>query len=362
MDIQKAFLSNEPLSIRAIGIMSGTSLDGLDICLAEFQHVDEKWSFAIRKAKTINYPENLKQQLGNSMLISGQELALLDAYLGKWIGNRVNEFLVDLNITADVIGSHGHTVFHDPQKGYSTQIGSGAHIAAITGIPCVCNFRVGDVARGGQGAPLVPIGDEMLFSDYHFCLNLGGFSNISFKKSNQRVAFDICPVNIILNHLSIGLGMEYDEQGQMGRLGNIDQKLLDKLNSLPYYQQNGAKSLGKEWLIREFLPLMNTNGISIENKFRTVYEHISLQVSQSLSNNENEKVLVTGGGAKNDFLMELIRSKTKNQIIIPLPELVDFKEALVFGFLAVLYQLKIPSCIASATGARESSVGGCVFY
>ncbi len=342
--------------------MSGTSLDGLDLCFAEFQHVDGKWGFTIHKAETISYHEKLKQQLENSMLVSGQELALLDADFGKWIGNRINAFLVDLNITVDIIGSHGHTVFHDPQKGYSTQIGSGAHIAAITGIPCACNFRMGDIARGGQGAPLVPIGDELLFSDYQFCLNLGGFSNISFKKSNQRVAFDICPVNIVLNHLSGELGIEYDEKGQMGRKGSIDQKLLDKLNSLPYYQQNGAKSLGKEWLTREFLPLVNTKEISIENKFRTVYEHISFQISRAFSNCENEKVLVTGGGAKNDFLMELIRSKTKNQIIIPSPDLVDFKEALIFGFLAVLHQLKIPSCIASATGAKESSVGGSVFY
>lgn len=342
--------------------MSGTSLDGLDICLSEFRFEKSQWNFNIKKAAIVPYNAQFKKKLSDAMFVSGKELVKLDADFGKWMGERVNEFLVDLPFVVDIIGSHGHTVFHEPQSGYTTQIGSGAHIAAVTGIPCVCNFRLGDVARGGQGAPLVPVGDDLLFPEYNYCLNLGGVSNISYNDSNNRVAFDICPCNMALNHLSSIMGSEFDNSGSFGRMGSVDSDLLVALNSLSYYSKTGSKSLGREWFLSELLPLINHNSNSTENKLRTVYEHIAHQISSVLSNVPVEKVLVTGGGAKNGFLIELLESKCRNQIVIPSLELVDFKEALIFGLLAVLYRSKVPSCLATVTGAKADSIGGSMFY
>ena len=354
--MQQSFASK----LNAIGLMSAHH-DGLDICL-EFNYCNGDWKYDILNAQTVVYPQDLSQRLYNSMSLGARELALLDADYGQWIGKQVKLFLDRHHINADIIGSHGHTVFHEPHRGFTTQIGSGAHIAAISGIPCVCNFRMGDVARGGQGAPLVPIGDELLFGDFQFCLNLGGFANVSYRKANKRVAFDICPANIVFNLLSQRLGKKFDDCGRIGQKGEVDENLLEKLNCLPYYQRKGAKSLGKEWVIENFLPLIESEEISIENKLRTLYEHVSYQISKVLSDKQDERVLVTGGGAKNEFLMELLTIKTKNTITIPPTVLVDFKEALIFGLLAILYLHKIPSCIASATGASENSIGGTLFY
>ena len=358
--IQKEIPS--PCSFMAIGVMSGTSLDGLDLCYAKFDFENQKWNYKINKTTTIPYSKDFKQTLSKAIDLSGEDLAQLNSELGAWIGNRINEFKSDLEERIDLIGSHGHTVFHNPKRGFSTQIGSGAHIAALTGIPCVCDFRTGDVARGGQGAPLVPIGDELLFGEFDFCLNIGGIANISYNQNNQQLAYDICPANMALNHIANALGKEFDDNGSFGKTGEVNEELLEELNHLVFYGVMGAKSLGREWFEGVFLTTLNKHNLELKDLMRTVYEHIATKISNALTLIPKGSVLITGGGAKNQFLVELIKQKCNNTLVIPEPILVDFKEALIFAFLAVLYKLQIPSCLASVTGARNNSIGGCLYY
>lgn len=346
----------------ALGLMSGTSLDGLDLCLCKLSFDGSCWDYTLIKTLTIEYDNSLSIQLSNAIACSGAELMRLDAFYGQWIGSRVSDFLRDVNIDVDVIGSHGHTVFHVPTEGYTTQIGSGAHIAAVSGIPCVCNFRLGDVARGGQGAPLVPIGDELLFADYDICLNLGGIANISYREGGVRKAFDICPANMALNRLANLAGLPFDSSGHMGRSGEVNQGLLERLNGLPYYSLAGAKSLGREWFNDSFLPLIHNDSIALPDLLRTTYEHIAWQISLAAKGGPSSTILLSGGGAWNDFLVERIRAHTRCKVIIPSPGTVNYKEALIFALLAVLYLKRIPFCLSSSTGASRSSVGGCLFH
>lgn len=349
---------------KAIGVMSGTSHDGLDLCLAEFIHNGESWIYRILKTKSVEYDKPLQQRLMEAYNLSGRELAMLNAWFGAWIADRINELTKDFTADhVDAIGSHGHTIFHDPTHGYTTQIGSGAHIAAGTGIQCVCDFRSGDVARGGQGAPLVPIGDELLFPNYDICLNIGGIANLSYSTNDQRVAYDICPANMALNKLmELYYSMPYDKDGELGRQGNIDESLLEKLNSLDYYNSKVSKSLGREWFENTFFPIIDSHSASPGNKIRTVYEHIATKIAESFAAKESGTVLLTGGGARNPFLTDLIDEKTNNSLIIPSDEVIDFKEALIFAFLAVLYLRKTPSSLASVTGSLNNSIGGCLYY
>ena len=347
----------------AIGVMSGTSHDGLDLCFAEYSFTNQGCSYRIIKARTVEYDQSLRQSLMNAYNLSGRELSKLNAWYGVWIAKKINEFKLTINEPIDVIGSHGHTIFHDPKNGYSTQIGSGAHIAAEAGIDCICDFRSGDIARGGQGAPLVPIGDELLFPNYNICLNIGGIANLSYSTNGHRVAYDICPANMALNRLmQLHYSISYDKDGVLGRRGNIDESLLEKLNSLDYYHNKESKSLGREWFESTFQPLVDNHNANIEDKLRTLYEHIALKISESLTIKKSGTVLLTGGGAKNSFLTDLIDEKTNNTIIIPSDEVIDFKEALIFGFLAILYLRKTPTSLASVTGASANSIGGCLYY
>ncbi|MFP4555785.1 MAG: anhydro-N-acetylmuramic acid kinase [Bacteroidales bacterium] len=350
------------LTYRAIGVMSGTSLDGLDLSLAEYSKSNSCWKYKFIKTLTVPYPKAFKESLKNAMNISGNELMQLDAFFGEWIAKRILEFIPQNGEEIHVVGSHGHTIFHNPKEGYTTQIGSGAHIAALTGIPCVCNFRMADVARKGQGAPLAPIGDELLFNEYDFCLNIGGIANISHRKNNARIAYDICPANMILNHIANQLGKDYDKDGKIGQAGEIIPNLLSKLNELSYYKKEGAKSLGREWFESTFLPIIKQFNSSPANLLRTLYEHIAIRIAQSMHSSPNSTTLITGGGARNKFLTMLLKNMCKNKLIIPSNEIIDFKESLIFGFLAVLYQSRVPSCLCSATGALEDSIGGCLYY
>ena len=224
-------------TIKAIGMMSGTSLDGLDIAAVEFSYNDTKWSFKLKEAETIPYTDELKKRLETAHTLSGIELTNLNAEYGIFLGEQATKFIEQTKFAADLIASHGHTVFHQPENGFTLQIGSGAHLAAKSNCLTICDFRTGDVVLGGQGAPLVPIGDSLLFSEYDYCLNLGGFANISYDKNGVRLAFDNCPVNIVLNPLAEKFGLPYDKNGDLGRKGKVNESLLNKLNALTYYQQ-----------------------------------------------------------------------------------------------------------------------------
>lgn len=279
---------------------------------------------------------------------------------GFHLGHTVNNFLKDCRFLPEYIASHGHTVFHQPEKSLTFQLGDGAAIAAKTGLPVISDFRNLDVCLGGQGAPLVPIGDKLLFSEYDYCLNLGGFANVSFKKNDRRIAFDICPVNIVLNEYAQKMGKDFDESGFLGRNGKPHFTLVEKLDCLDFYKQPAPKSLGREWVEQEFLPILQNYNLSVEDVLASLYEHISNQLS-AIINKPNSKVLITGGGAFNDFLIEQFKSKATSEIIIPDGELVNFKEALLFAFLGYRFLRNEVNCLASVTGAERDSVGGCLF-
>jgi len=346
-------------SYTAIGVMSGTSLDGLDIVLAKFIKNDN-WSFEILDSKTYNYSEKIKSQLSLAENLSAQNFLLFHNNYGKYIGELINDFLKNKKTQADIIASHGHTIFHQPENNFTFQIGNGAIIAKETGITTVSDFRTLDVALNGQGAPLVPIGDELLFSEYDYCLNIGGFANISFQKNNERLAFDICPANIITNYLCEKINLSYDNKGELGRSGIINKDLLSELNNIKFYSKQRPKSLGKEWLVNIFIPIIEKYNISISDKLRTLYEHIAEQIAAALEDSLNKKVLITGGGAYNEFLIERIMQHTQNKIILPSEEIIDFKEALIFAFLGILRTRNEINTLSSVTGALRDSSGGII--
>ena len=351
-----------------VGIMSGTSLDGVDIALCNFKEINELWNFKILKAKTYNYNEVWKKKLLEAKDLSGLELIKLHKEYGKHIGELVNKFLRGVIQKTDLIASHGHTIFHIPEQQLNFQLGDGAVIAATTGINTVNDFRTLDIALHGQGAPLVPIGDYFLFNKYDSCINLGGFANISFEnEQKQQIAYDICPINIISNQLAQETGAEYDEDGNLGKKGEINNTLLEKLNELDYYKLNPPKSLGKEWIDKVIMPLINESSISVNDKIRTVYEHASTQIAESINKNiknteetAKSSILFTGGGTHNKFLMSLIKTKSKAEIIIPAKEIIDYKEALIFAFLGILRLRRKVNCLSSVTGSKADNSGGTV--
>lgn len=340
----------------AIGLMSGTSLDGLDICYAKFQNITN-WEFEILKAETIPYSPEWKNHLQNAILLSTEDLLALDKEYGFYLGEKTQEFISKNNITdLDFIASHGHTVFHQPQRKFTLQIGDGRAIKLTTKKPVIYDFRSQDVLMGGNGAPLVPIGDELLFSQYDACLNLGGFSNISLQKNHQRIAFDISPVNVVLNYFAEKLGKNYDENGDFARNGAINFKILEQLNALTFYQKPAPKSLGVEFVNSEIFPLLKDE--IPENIIATFTEHIAEQIAKVFNDNELKTVLVTGGGTFNTYLLEKIREKSQTELIVPDENIINFKEALIFAFMGVLRLTNEVNVLCSATGSSENHCSG----
>ena len=292
----------------------------------------------------------------NAPSLSGEKLTELHSEYGNFTGKRIKEFIKKTGFKPDLIASHGHTIFHQPDKGFTLQIGNGAEIATVTKTTTVADFRTADIALGGQGAPLVPVGDKLLFNEFEYCLNLGGFANVSFEKENKRVAFDNCPVNFALNFFAEKHRLTFDKDGELGKQGKINIELLNKLNNLKYYKQDAPKSLGREWMENTFFPVLESYKISDLDKMRTIYEHIAIQISKIGIG--SGKLLITGGGAFNTFLIERIKHHSSLQIVIPSTKIIDFKEALIFAFLGVLRIQNITNCYSSVTGAvKDSSVG-----
>jgi anhydro-N-acetylmuramic acid kinase len=344
-----------------VGMMSGTSLDGMDLVLARFSRKKEVWQYEILKAETTEYSAGWKKKLSTAPGMYAEEFMLLHNEYGSYVGRKVKEFLSDVTIRADLVSSHGHTIFHQPGRRFTFQLGSGIHIANESGITTVCDFRTQDVALGGQGAPLVPVGDRLLFGGYSFCLNLGGFANISKESRGSRIACDICPVNIVANELAARMEMEFDRDGMAGRKGKVIHQLVNDLNNLDFYRQTGPKSLGREWIESVFMPVIDRYQASAEDLLRSLYEHIAVQISSYINAYESGNVLLTGGGALNTYLVELIREKSKSAIEVPDDLLVKFKEALIFAFLGLLKYRNEVNCYASVTGALYDSSSGTVY-
>jgi anhydro-N-acetylmuramic acid kinase len=349
-----------------IGVMSGTSVDGLDIACCRFKYEQSRWEFEIVKTASITYNETWRKKLLEIIHGSTEEIISLDIEFGKFIGDEVNRFITQNKFRPILIASHGHTVFHQPGRRITWQIGNGMIINQLTGITTINDFRKLDVILGGQGAPLVPIGDALLFPEFDFCLNLGGFSNLSFEKSKERIAYDICPVNIVLNHLTRKMGMPYDDQGKIAREGKIDEQLLLELNNLEFYRLPHPKSLGLEWVQQQIHPLLE-NHKHIPDLLSTFTYHVGFQINKTIveahqDDNTKKRVLVTGGGAYNEFLIEILKRLSNDALIYNVPEkpLIDFKEALIFAFIGLLRYRGEANTLKSVTGASQDSCGGTI--
>jgi anhydro-N-acetylmuramic acid kinase len=344
----------------AIGIMSGTSLDGIDFVYVRFDR-NHYANFEILEATTISYSAEWRIKLQNAISFSANALQQLDLDYGKFLGEKTIDFIREFNIgTIDFIASHGHTVLHQPAKGITLQVGNGQVLANMTKQQVICDFRTQDVQLGGQGAPLVPIGDELLFSEYDYCLNLGGFANLSFRKGGKRIAYDICPVNIVLNKYAQHLGFEYDDKGQIAANGTLLPVIEADLRSLEYYVKKPPKSLGLEWVQKEIFPRLEQSMAKPEDLLRTFTDHIAWAIAKEFP--IGAKILATGGGVYNEYLMAAIKNKKKIDITIPSQVLIDFKEALIFAFLGFLRVDNQVNCLKSVTGAREDHSSGVLFY
>ena len=347
---------------KIIGLMSGTSLDGLDMACCKFWVVKKQWHVEIEKAKTVPFSESWKIRLRKLKKLNGLDLAITDIELGKWMGQQVKAFSESLASQADFISSHGHTVFHQPERGLTMQIGSAAHLSVASGLPVISDFRTLDVAKGGQGAPLVPIGDELLFAENDFCLNLGGIANVSANMKGRRIAFDLAPCNMGLNHACAWLGMNYDVDGNIAKSGILIESLLEELNNLPFYRQDFPKSLSSEWFEQHILPVIESYRNQAADVLHSLVHHSAYQIAQGLKMlRQNKcKVLITGGGAHNGFFISTLRSYLGSEFTIEIPshEIVDFKEALVFAFLGLLCAENQVNILASVTGAKSDSSSG----
>jgi anhydro-N-acetylmuramic acid kinase len=360
---------------RAIGLMSGSSLDGLDIAFAEFHEQAGKWSYEILQADCYPYNKEWMNRLKNAVELPALDYQLLHTDYGHYIGKEINRFIDEhkLHYQVALISSHGHTTFHIPARKMTGQLGDGAAIAAETQLPVVTDLRAMDIAFGGQGAPIVPIGEKWLLGDYDFFLNLGGIANISGHAGPPLGSwgFDICPANRVLNMLVNELGKEYDDGGQIAATGNINSSLLEKLKALDYYKQPFPKSLANDFGTDIVYPIIKKERIEIKDALRTFVEHIVLQISNAITTinhspltTHHSRLLATGGGAFNKFLIQRLTDLLAMQnveVIVPDKKLVNFKEALIMAFIGVLRWRQEYNVLSSVTGASRDSIGGALW-
>lgn len=344
-----------------IGLMSGSSLDGIDLVDVDFWN-DGNWHIEIVAKDNYDYDDDWRKKLSDAFYYDKNKLQNIDYQYGKLLGQVTKQFIDKFNLKPEFVASHGHTIFHKPQEHYTLQIGDGQALANECGITVINDFRTEDVLKGGQGAPLVPIGDKLLFSDYPICLNIGGITNVSYDVDSQRIAYDICIANQALNYLANRLSMPYDKDGLKARSGLIDNQLLSTLNSHPFYSQKYPKSLGREFFEDNIKPLLE-NRDDIANLMATFVEHIAIQIGESVMTfPETSQLLITGGGAKNKFLVERIQAHTKHHVVVPSDDIIDYKEALVFAFLGLLRSRDEINVLKSVTGAESDSSSGKIFH
>lgn len=358
---------------RAIGLMSGSSLDGLDIVFTELEESGGKWGYNIRHAETLPYADEWVKKLSSATQLTALEYMRLHTAYGQYVGQQVNAFVEKHNLYHQVqlIASHGHTTFHEPQNKLTAQLGDGAAIAAATGINVVSDLRAMDVALGGQGAPIVPIGEKLLLGNYPLLLNIGGIANISAALPEGYTAFDICPANRVLNMLAQEAGFAYDEGGALAAKGFVRDEPLAKMNREPYYITKYPKSLANNFGTDTIYPVLKNANLSVQDALRTMVEHICIQITRSVGRLVNKlpedsprQMLVTGGGAFNGFLIERLQASLKVmgvELIVPEPELVNYKEALIMALLGMLRWREENTVLHSVTGASRSSIGGAVW-
>ncbi len=340
--------------------MSGTSLDGIDIVYVNFK-LDINWKYELINSKTYKYEkrwssllQNISKEKINSIIKIDKDYTKL---LSKYIINFINEFSIK---DIDFVSSHGHTALHQPSNSITYQIGNLPILAKYINQKVVCDFRVQDIELGGEGAPLVPVGEEYLFSEYNTLINLGGFANITKRIKNNLIAYDICPINIVFNHLSRKMKLKYDEGGYIASTGNINEDLYNHLQSLNYYRQDPPKSLGVEWVSDQIHPIINKfQNLAVKDLMNTFSNHFAFQIAKNIG--DKGKVLITGGGAYNDYLIERIKNLTNSKITIPDQKIIEYKEALIFSFLGLLRVNEINNCYSSVTGAKEDHCSGKIY-
>lgn len=349
--------------------MSGTSLDGLDLALVQFWSEDVHLRHKLLAGHTYPYSQRWLDAFSELPNTSARLLALADMELGRWMGTMTRKFIDEHCIpqalpTPAYVGSHGHTLFHEPDTGFTTQIGHGAYLAAAAQLPVVADFRTADVALGGQGAPLVPIGDALLYSTYSACLNLGGIANISFRThAGSTLAFDICAANQVLNLVAAQLGMAYDAGGEVAKRGKLQPHLLAELNTLEYYAQPAPKSMGREWVERYVYPLLDAEAYSPTDVLHTYCLHIAQQVKNTVTlHGITGGILCTGGGSFNTFLVSCINAELARTAWVELPDAdtIQYKEAIIFALLALLRVHGYANCLPEVTGASVPVVGGAI--
>lgn len=346
--------------IIGIGLMCGTSQDALDMCAVKFKPKNSQYQFEIIQSDAIKIPSDLRNKLQKVFESNALNLALLDIEVGKFFGSETKTFIEKHSLDIHFIASHGITIFHQPEQGLTLQIGSGAEIAAITGIDTICNFRNIDVALGGQGAPLVPFADLNLFNTFDFTLNLGGFSNLTSHRQPLQ-GFDVTVCNLALNYIVSEMGLSYDEGGLIASKGKSIPEMLSKLNHLEYFELKPPKSLGREWFDKNFAPILDQNkSKAIEDRLYTVCEHIGQQIGVFL-NMEDKSCLVSGGGAFNETLIGSIKKFAKTEITLASTEIINFKEAICFAFLGACRLGNFNNTLCSVTGAERDSIGGAVY-
>lgn len=342
--------------------MSGTSLDGLDIAFCHFIRKPDGWKHAIVKAETIPYPVKWKKMLSATHLLSGEQIIFLDYEYGAYLGNACKEFIAKHNIRGvSFIASHGHTIFHQPQKGFTYQLGNGNAIHAASGLPVVNDFRSLDVRLGGQGAPLVPAGDKFLFSEFEVCLNLGGIANLSVDVQKKRRAFDVCFVNMGLNYLAGKIGKSYDKDGDLASDGKINLPMAKALTKVYNAFRDTRPSLGREIFEQKIKPLLDNEKIDLRDRSYTFAESSAVEIANVLGSFKRPvSVLCTGGGVYNAHLMSRMLHHVGDEVSLIKPEddVIKFKEALIFAFLGVLRVRNEVNCLSSVTGASRNSRGG----
>lgn len=356
---------------RALGIMSGSSLDGLDMALVEFHEASGKWSYTVKAAACYPYEQEWIGRLQQATLLNAKDYLLLHTAFGHYMGEQVNRFVEEngLHYQVQLISSHGHTSFHLPAQKTTAQLGDGAAIAAITGINVVSDLRAMDVALGGQGAPIVPIGEKLLWPEYDILLNLGGIANLSFNQPGKYIAFDVCAANRVLNLLAAEIDKPYDEDGNTAASGKLEESLLKELNALGYYSQPYPKSLANDFGTDTVYGILKKTPLPVQDKLRTYTEHIAYQLKEAILQTRSSlaassSLLATGGGAHNTFLVERIRQHLEDlniSLVIPEKELIDYKEAIVMALIGVLRWRENNNVLSSVTGASKDSIGGAVW-
>jgi anhydro-N-acetylmuramic acid kinase len=354
-------------SYTVIGLMSGSSLDGLDIAYCHFEKNNADWNFVIAHVDCIPYSGHWIERLKHARDLDGRSLWRLHSDYGHLLSDLVNAFIAKYHLQGKVglIASHGHTVFHFPEEHFTTQIGDGAALAVGTGIPVACDLRSSDIALGGQGTPIVAIGDMLLFKDYSYLLNLGGIANLTVKSGDNIIAYDICAANQVLNHYALQKGHQYDKGGAVAASGQLHQPLLDMLNSIAYYQKPHPKSLDNGFSREVIIPMIESFEISIEDKLNTYCEHIAYQIGSHIriaKGSGEGKLFITGGGAFNSYLTDRIASHSPLQILIPSDYIVNYKEALVMAFIGLLRWRNELNVLSSVTGSSRDSVGGALYH